>query len=188
MDVSGFLTLFAVLAAIITLLPEDKKLELSLNLKSKVTCSIFLLFCSFSTYFLLYDVFSAWGIIIPLKWIKGFDQESALLLTSILFLGYIFKLILAKSIRENQIPHLIDAISNDIKYEQNMSLIDSLLNRNLCTLKRYLIKETLFKSLRVKLLNQDISNYFNEPLIALTNEQPKQESLSAKNFFNYHFL
>ena len=115
MDVSGFLTLFAVLAAIITLLPEDKKLELSLNLKSKVTCSIFLLFCSFSTYLLLYDVFSAWGIIIPLKWIKGFDQESALLLISILFLGYIFKLILAKSIRENQIHHLIDAISNDIK-------------------------------------------------------------------------
>lgn len=188
MDVSGFLTLFAVLAAIITLLPEDKKLELSLNLKSKVTCSIFLLFCSFSTYFQLYDVFSAWGIIIPLKWIKGFDQESALLLISILFLGYIFKLILAKSIRENQIPHLIDAISNDIKYEQKMSLIDSLLNRNLCTLKRYLIKETLFKSLRVKLLNQDISNYFNEPLIALTNEQLKQESLSAKNFFKYHFL
>ncbi|MEL0642711.1 hypothetical protein V6260_19405, partial [Pseudoalteromonas aliena] len=69
-------------------------------------------------------------------------------------------LILAKSIRENKIPHLIEAISNDIKYDQKMRLIDSLLNRNLCTLKRYLIKETLFKSLSEKLLNQDISNYY----------------------------
>jgi hypothetical protein len=188
MDVSGFLTLFAVIAAIITLLPEDKKFELLLNLKSKITRCILWGFCALFVYLLFYDVFFSWGIIISLNWAKGFDKESTLLLISIIFLGYIFKLIFAKSIKENQVPHLIYTISNDIKYEQKMTLIDSLLNRNLYVLKRYLVKVTLFQLLIERLLNQAISKKINVPLISLTNEEPDQELLCLRDAFRYHFF
>ncbi|HFC9210421.1 TPA: hypothetical protein AB5F35_002849, partial [Vibrio cholerae] len=72
MDASGLLTVFAVLLTGATLLPSKVLLDLRIRF-TVIDKVVFVLLILFSFYFLFFDVLKYNDLILPLRWIWGFN-------------------------------------------------------------------------------------------------------------------
>ena len=165
MDVSGFLTYFAVLAALLALSSEEKKLEIAIKLKFKrwvVSCIIFLFL---SLYFLFYDVLAVSGLLLPYSWIPGFDSNSSLLLlcifVSIVFYFFIFN----GAVSSGKVSQLLDALAEVNQSDKKLEHIEYVLNKNINVIKLQTTKKRLLEIVIDKLTTDKIrkkQNPFNE--------------------------
>ncbi|TQP26170.1 hypothetical protein, partial [Vibrio cholerae] len=135
MDASGLLTVFAVLLTGATLLPSKVLLDLRIRF-TVIDKVVFVLLILFSFYFLFFDVLKYNDLILPLRWIWGFNEKSSLLATSIIMIVFVLIKLKESSLPKSSINKLTREVDLLIK-ERNFQDISYLLNKYKLDLLNY---------------------------------------------------
>jgi hypothetical protein len=170
MDVSGFLTFFAVIAALLALSSDEKKLEIAIKFKFKRWIIIGFSFLILSIYLLFYDLFSAWEWVFPYPWILGFDNKTALLLLCVISSIIFYSLIFNGSVRVSQVPLLLKALSTINQSEKKLEHIEYLLNKNINLIKKYIQQKSKTQRLIQKITTEKIDKKRNQVIFLPENK------------------